>query len=189
MSKQFGSVEATSGGNNGLDVVDVYYTAKDINATPGSRAAVQFDCQPGDIVTLDPFDNEGKGIGNTVGSVLNGATFLGCPHFVVVNNVHPDVNKLVAGSTTQRTGGWIQVARAGPNVSAQTKANMVAGVTALQVTNSSGVTVRPALTAITDTSTAAKLGPAKGLALETVDTSGAQAIKKVAWGACIGMGA
>lgn len=161
----------------------VWYTARKISATNtiAGRLPVIEDCAQGDIVTVDPYDFEGNGLGNTVGSLLSASTFLGMRHYIV-DYVQPDINRLSqpSASTTNnanllRQGGMIQVVvSSSAPVLARCKANAVIAVSALAVTQSASDTVSPTkpwLAVATDTSTAALAARVIGLAAETEDTS------------------
>jgi hypothetical protein len=163
----------------------VFYTGKTIHATDGSRVAAQVDIQEGDILTMDPFDHENKGLGVTVGNVLNAATYIGLKSFLV-KSFHPDVNKVINSTTGQRQGGMVDVVSIGAGSLAYTKANMTAGVTGLCLKESSGVTVKPHLEATAAPTTVAIAAKTQGMALETHDSSTTAAYKRVNWGGYAG---
>jgi hypothetical protein len=169
-----------------MEVAQVFYTAKSIHATDGSRVAVQADLAVGDIVTMDPFDHEGNGVGNTVGSVLNAATYLALKSYIVVG-FHPDVNKVIDSATGQRQGGVIEVAVRASCVAARCVGgtDLVPGVTGVCLKESSGVTVKPHLEAAAAPTTVAIAAKTQGLALEAyTDTD--VVLKNFAWGGYAG---
>lgn len=194
MAGSFGTYMA-----GGQEVCQKWYTAKDINATSASRVAVQADLAIGDIVTLDPHDlpdastgafptgREGFGVGNTVGSILNAATFISQKHYVVVG-FHPDVNRLVPGSTTQRQGGVIEVVSRASGVLSRCigTTDITAGVTALCAKESSGVTVKPSWVAAAAPTTADIAMSTQAKCQETYTTDTTVALKMISLGGYAG---
>jgi len=104
-------------GDLGPQVVrKVWYTAKTIDATNGSRVGAPIDStgvlQIGHPLVLDPYDNESQGVGNTFG--IPTASYLKGTWGVVVAihdavNVGTDSGKALNLTTNPRRGGWVSV--------------------------------------------------------------------------------
>ncbi len=112
----------------------LYYTAKNINATPGSRTAINADLKVGHCLVLDPFGpDKGRGVDATQPqtSYLEG-------HVYIVTKVPSDLNDIPdSTASTQRRGGYVSAVRLADcqAVQAFTKANMTGGTTRLGVAN------------------------------------------------------
>lgn len=92
----------------------VYYTAKNINATKGSRTAINADLQVGAVLIQDPYQHdgaEGTGGWTPINATRPQTSWLQQEKYVVVS-VPPSVNEIPdASAPTQRRGGLVLVAR------------------------------------------------------------------------------
>lgn len=145
----------------------VYYTAKNINATAGSRTAIDDDLEVGMVLVMDPYQNDGgeTGVDGTTSAKPINATrpqtsFLNMKKYVVVG-FSPSINDIPSASAaTQRRGGLVSVVEAADDIQA-----LVDGTTdvsvgdVLEVTNGSfNLTKRAALTTTSTTLTFAYAG-------------------------------
>lgn len=86
--------------------VPAKHTGKNINATSGSRTARTAKFEPGQLVQIDPQNHEAQ-TGLVVADVTAGAnTKIGVISELPVGS---DANSFVAGSTTDRRGGTMEI--------------------------------------------------------------------------------
>lgn len=179
-------ITTLDGKRNGR-VVQKWYTAKNINATDGSRTAIAADLKVGDVVIEDPYTHEFPEY-DASGAVVAGANYGkgSCVTRPQTNHLHrkkwyvvdvpSSVNDIPSSAApTQRRGGYILVSDTPGIVQVNTLANMTAGTTGLGVANGAF-----SLAAVT-IDAAGLSGALCAIADETVDTSGGAAVKKVEW--------
>lgn len=133
----------------------VYYTAKNINATSGSRTAIDDDLEIGMVVVMDPYQHDGAEYdvdGNAGAKPINvtrpQTSFLNMKKYVVTY-VAPSINDIpTASASTQRRGGFVSVVEASDDIQALVDGTTdVAVGDMLEVTNGSfNLTKRAALT-------------------------------------------
>ena len=90
-------------------VRSAHYTGYNINATAGSRTVITAALQKGDIVQLDPYNQDGYGLGLAVAKPTAGQV----GQLFVVIDVPNGVNDIVDSTTGRRRGGRINVAPSG----------------------------------------------------------------------------
>lgn len=106
----------TQYGGNMRDPFPVWYTGKNINATNGSRSAINANLTVGDVVIADPYQFDGADLDSTgtagakpVNVTRPQTSFLNMKKYVVVN-VPSSVNEIPSSAaSTQRRGGIVWV--------------------------------------------------------------------------------
>lgn len=97
-----GKIDLTGTG----EIDTVWVTCKTINATSGSRTAIDVDIVPGMVLARDFYDHDGDGTPNFTRTASTNRSAQKC----VVISVPASVNEFIDGSTTQRKGGKVKVA-------------------------------------------------------------------------------
>lgn len=159
------------------DVREYYYTGKNIAATNGGRTANTTDLLVGDVLAIDPFGYD-KGRGFDAANPT--ATWISQP-LIVVTRVPKNSRRGGPISGVPLRQGCVDA------IAVSTKANMVAGITALIPTTMASAAVNQRyLVASTGIGSAEAILSFKAKASETVDTSamtvevdGQAAMKKV----------
>lgn len=114
-----------------IETMKVWYTAKDINATAGSRSAIASDLKVGYPLVLDPYAHD-KGT-SVIHATQPQSTFLVGQKFIVTH-VPDEVNDIPdSGAATQRRGGFVTVAAMADEVLANCEGTIVPGVSKLVV--------------------------------------------------------
>lgn len=97
--------QASNHGGGNVSELTVYYTAKTVHATAGSRSAIDYDLEVGFVVCMDPYGHDGET--DEINVTRPATAILACRKYVVTH-VPAEVNEIV--SSTQRKGGRIKVA-------------------------------------------------------------------------------
>lgn len=115
--------------------ITAYYTAKNINATNGSRSAISDDIQVGDVVVIDPYGFDGET--NELNVTQPQTNFLYGRKYVVTS-VPSEVNERTSSGATQRKGGRIKVCSYADSISCHVDGTTdIAVGDPLEVTNGS----------------------------------------------------
>jgi hypothetical protein len=86
----------------------VWVTCKTVNATAGSRTAIEVDIAPGMVLSQDTYNHDGDGTPNFTRTTSTTRSNRKC--VILPGGVPESVNEFVTGSTTQRKGGKVKVA-------------------------------------------------------------------------------